>query len=229
MYSVLWHFLFAGLGLLVAASPPVWGQVPQGSEPSPRPESVKVATIPVSLKAMVGQADRIFIGEVRDVTTEPQEVPGVGKKVAIRTVTFKIQQVLKDNTGKLKVGESYQVRQLPEVSREVKKGETLLWYLAPTHPETGLTQPVGVDSGHFRLVGEGKRAINLKGNKDLLDVSDMKKERAAVLDFVDGKKHAQVDEEIGRLKAAQFAKPGHDISLDLLVGRTKMLAADGKK
>jgi hypothetical protein len=153
------------------------------------------------------------------------KLKNVEKKTDVRFVTFKIEKVVTDNTKTLKEGSTFTVKQLPEVSRPVKEGETLLWYLAPSDPDWELTQPVGVDSGHFKITDKGNRVINLKGNKDLMNVPKVKEKVDDILKHVtDEKKRERLKGEIMSWSKDRFKKPGKSVPLDLLIARTKMLA-----
>jgi len=133
-------------------------------------------TKPVSFEQLTKQADRIFIGKVIDVRVKSEPIDDEDPQVMlpVRTVTCTLQEVLK---GNLKKGGRCVVRQYVPICSPVKKGEVLLWYLAP-NSKLGLTQPVGIHSGHFIVSrhstpdnADGAEtydvAINLKSNRGL--------------------------------------------------------------
>lgn len=209
------------LSLLGLTSRPVSSQ---DKPPGPkRLGPMRLSTTPVPLQQLVQNADRIFLGEVTDVDVKPTDLPGVKGKTDVRTVTFKIEEVVKGESDKLKKGGIYQVRQLAFASSPVKKGDKLLWYLAPADKTIGLTQPVGVHSGHFLVNDKTKQAMNLHGNKDLIKVERLRQDLPEVLKSLDKDRGEQIKGVLSTWNANTFTRPGTEVPLDLLIARTRDL------
>jgi hypothetical protein len=124
-------------------------------------------TKPETLANLIAAADRIVQGKVEKVedktvtlTEKGQSAPGL-----VREVTLKVERAMKGNVTD---GQTLVIRMEPSLSSPLEPGETVVWYLSPDS-ELGLTQPVGVHSGDFRINMEDpeKKAINLKHNAGL--------------------------------------------------------------
>ncbi len=193
-------------------------------------ERVMIEARPVSLREMVAKADRILIGQVENSYADQKKVPGVESPILVQFVTFHVFKVLKapKDLEDLREGRSYTIRQLAELSRPVNKGEMLLWYLAPDS-ELGLTQPIGIQSGDFRLVNNGKAAINLKANERLMDIETVQEEKAQLASQFPADQRAQFLAQVDKwIKSAETRPTGQPVPLDLLIARTQQLASRDK-
>ena len=211
--------LFVGLAAFPPASAP--GQ--------PAAARVMLETKAVSLAEMTAKADRIFLGQVKEVREVEETPPGAKRPWRVRRTTFAVERVLKGGGPALAAGKDYTVRQYAELCRPVEKGERLLWYLAPDS-RLGFTQPVGVDSGHFQVLTDpdGRAvAINLKANEDLLDAAAVRREVNELADVV------RPNTEAGRLRFVEQVRAWADDAekhkavraapLDLILGKTQKL------
>lgn len=166
-----------GVGLLAAAFFPAFeslcqGESPQQKEGTSDENRPLVHARALSLREMITDADRIFVGEVERVETERVPLGEKGVMMDVRLVTFKVEDVLK---GKLRKGGRLTVRQKASLSQPIKEKEKVLWYVSPDS-RLGLTQPLGIYSGHFRVFREKtemgaetehEAAVNLKNNEGL--------------------------------------------------------------
>ncbi len=185
----------------------------------------------LSIRELAEAADRIFIGRVERVETGPAILERDGKQATVETrnVTFRLEKVFK---GNLQPGEMLTVRQYVPISAPVKEGEILLWYLSKDST-TGLTQPLGIFSGHFRVVpdvtdpkGTSQVAVNLVNNEGLwgskrqLWVEGTALDRKAIV----GTALAEgvPPDRVAKLKAVGSApnRPG-PVPLELIVSATK--------
>jgi len=117
-------------------------------------------------------ADKIFIGTVVEVVEKLIKVKQGEKQasISVQEITFKTTEKLKGEWE----GDTLSIRQARTFAQPVKKGEEVLMYLA-SESDLGLTAPLGLYSGHFKIrprkssSGEvlGKVAINLKSNEGL--------------------------------------------------------------
>jgi hypothetical protein len=126
----------------------------------------------LTLEEMSEEADRIFIGTVDEVSSRKVEVRDGNDiaNVVVQEVAFKVEEPIKGNfqDGALRI------RQLATLAQPFKKGEEVMLYLA-SESKLGLTAPLGVYSGHFKIKTAkdaqgndiGKVAINLKANEGL--------------------------------------------------------------
>jgi hypothetical protein len=163
-------------GVLLSAcggqSSPAANAADAGAQAPPPPAQTEqrgrtmVDARPLALDAMIQTADRIFVGVVKSVRTS-QAVLTEGDQsttAEVRDVTIEVRDGIKN----AKTGENVVVRQLATVSSPVNEGEEILWYLA-RNSRLGLTQPLGVYSGDFRIqtTATGKVVENLSGNLGL--------------------------------------------------------------
>jgi hypothetical protein len=186
-----------------------------------------VETVPVPLERMVTAADRIFLGSVEDVKVAKEPLKNSDVTAEVQRVVFRVERVLKApaNDAALKPGQQYTVRQLASVARPVKVGQRLLWYLAPDS-QLGLTQPVGIESGHFRIFESGGKslAVNLKSNQELLNTKTVKTEITNLAQNVNPDKR-QVFELQARQYLANVERTGEGrpAPLDLILAKTEQL------
>lgn len=185
---------------------------------------VKVKTLPVSAKGLVERADRAFVGVVKEVSLKGETLKDVSRPLAIVHVTFQLEQVLFDRTGTLQANQPYTVRLFAQGSRPVQAGERLLWYLAPAS-EDGLTQPVGIDSGHFRFTPDGRSVMNLKRNENLLEPRTISAQTEALVDEVPEARRAEFRASLQKWSqdVGAVGGKGKPVPLDLLIARTKQL------
>jgi hypothetical protein len=193
------------------------------SNPRQLSRGIKLETKPVSHDRLIKLANRAFVGVAERIDVKEEPI-GAGSSAAVRTVNFRIEEVLFDDTGELKVGELYPVRSLVLGSREVKDGEKVCWFLAP-NSSLGLTQPVGIDSGDFRFTTAGD-VVNLKQNENLLNPEQVQDQATALGDSLPA--NANVDEFQQKLKTwatraegQPAGAPGVPIPFELLLARTR--------
>lgn len=124
----------------------------------------------LKLQQLVEEADRIFRGKVVSVEEQTAVLAQGDDRVEalVREVTIAVDEGLKN----VKAGDRLVVKQLVSVSAPLQAGEEVFWFLAEDS-ELGLTQPLGVYSGDFRIQdsGAGKVANNLRGNAGLWEDS----------------------------------------------------------
>lgn len=131
----------------------------------------------VSISELVNSADRIFVGEVAKIAEVPLNLPSGPGSIQVEEVTLNVKQVLKSpppqkgSSNELAENQPYVVRRAPGLTRAVKVGETVLWYLAK-ESNIGLSAPVGVASGDFMITSNGG-AINQKANAGLFQPADV--------------------------------------------------------
>jgi hypothetical protein len=196
--------------------------------------SAVVETEPMSLKELVRGADRIFIGKVTNVSVKREPLVARSEvQVEVQLVSFQLLKVIKDETRKLNLEQTYQVRQLKSISRNVVPGETLLWYLPP-ESKLGLSQPVGVSSGDFSIrKSNGKQvAINYAGNKGLFDpdaVAEVQTQVNAIAQALPNpadQKNFAAELRIQFEKLKEATDSGKPANLDVLVAGTKMFVGE---
>ncbi len=210
-----------GMGILVLVASPLVGA--QGNSQGPRP-SIRVKTIAASAKQLVATADRAFVGTVAEAVVTREKLKDVDKPVELLKVNFILEEILLDKTGRLAPGQTLVLRLLAEASRPVTKGQKLLWYVAPD-TEDGLTQPVGIDSGHFRFTPDGKSVINLKGNQNLLDPQIMSAQAEALVQEVPEVRRGEFRLLLQSwTETTAVGTTGKPVPLDLLAARTRQLA-----
>jgi len=139
------------------------------------------STTQVSLDQLVEQAHTIVRGHV--VSAVPQPHPQFSNLQTV-VVTIKVERVLKGSAGPNFVFRQFvwDVRDLPTLAGYNKSDELLL-LLNPVS-EYGLTSPVGLEQGRFRILRDSKgnaTALNGRGNIGLFDqVSSRLAERGVV-------------------------------------------------
>ncbi|HEU4891702.1 MAG TPA: hypothetical protein VFT47_09130 [Vicinamibacterales bacterium] len=121
----------------------------------------------MTLSELVETADRIFVGTVERVTAATAGLTQAGRSTnaSIRIVEIRIDRAL---MGPLTVGQRLEVRQLASLSAPLNAGETVMWFL-PADSALGLTQPLGIYSGDFRINmnDPARPAVNLRQNEGL--------------------------------------------------------------
>ena len=125
---------------------------------------VKVRTLPASIEQILKVADRSLVGVVKDVQINREKIDGVDYPVPIKTVVFEVQQVLFDQTKKIKESTPYTVSCTLKAAFLSNEGRSSSG-TCPGTQRTAWTSPVGIDSGYFRFTKDGKAVINLKGTK----------------------------------------------------------------
>jgi hypothetical protein len=146
-------------------------QVAQRSRPTERRRAQPVIKArALSLSEMTTSAARIVQGIVRDVTEQDQNLEGKNGVFSARVqiVEIDLKSVIK---GPVDPDELFVVRQYASLAQFVQPGEEILWYL-PDESELGLSAPLGVYSGHFKVVDDksnpGEQVVlNLASNKGL--------------------------------------------------------------
>jgi hypothetical protein len=177
----------------------------------------------LSLDELVRRADRIFRGRVRRIEEKNVTLTEGDEKVEalVRDVTIAVEEGLKNAT----TGEEIVIRQLMSVSAPLTANDEVLWYLAK-NSSLGLTQPLGVYSGDFRIQGpdSAKTVNNLRGNAGLWDGSLWTGDgfnRTRVLDTALKNMSLPAARVSTIDKAASVDPDNRDIPLDLLIAATK--------
>ena len=187
-----------------------------------RPGRTMVDAKSLKLQELVSQADRIFRGKVVSVTLKTVTLEQAGDKTdaQVRDVTIAVEDGMKN----AKTGESVTIRQLASVSAPIKEGEEVFWFLAKDS-DLGLTQPLGVFSGDFRIKDSeaGKIVNNLRGNAGLWDGSLWSGDgfsRTEVLGMAKTLKLSSA--RVATIEREAVQEPDNKpLSLDLLVAATK--------
>jgi hypothetical protein len=135
-----------------------------------QPGRTMIDAKPLSLQEMAQSADRIVVAVVKRVEARPEQVSegSHATTAEIRTVTLEVNDGIKG----AKAGATIIIRQLVEVSSPIEVGDEVLWFLSP-NSKLGLTQPLGVFSGDFRIetTPTGRVVANLRGNEGLWEGS----------------------------------------------------------
>jgi hypothetical protein len=132
-----------------------------------------------SLDEMVSKAERIVQGQVVSARVEPHPQYSHLKTVL---VTLRVEDTLKG-----KAGQTVQFRQYLTGFSGMKnaggyaKGEDLLLFLNPVSPY-GLTSPVGLQAGRFRIEQQNNQtvAVNGKGNAGLFRSTEQRAKSSGV-------------------------------------------------
>jgi hypothetical protein len=172
-FALPWALLtvFCGTGASKSDQPPAAATSAAG-QPSPEAPRFQrgrkmIDAKVVSLQELIKDADRIVHGTVEKVEDKTVTLTEGGQSgpVSVREVTIKVERAMKGNVTD---GQSLVVRMDPTLSSPLQQGETIVWYLSADSP-LGLTQPVGVFSGDFRvdMKDPERKAINLKQNAGL--------------------------------------------------------------
>ena len=200
-----------------------------GNQPAPAPQPAPeqrgrtmIEAKPLSLSELVKRAEQILLGTVKDVQQKSVELSDQGRttNAQVRDVTIAVTEGIKN----VKTGDTVVIRQLVAVSSPLNVGEEVMWFLAPAS-RLGLTQPLGVFSGDFRIEATptGARVVqNLRGNEGLWDQSvwDEGFSRAAVLS--QAKERKMPSARIQALEAAAAKDPAErEVPLDLLLLLTR--------
>jgi hypothetical protein len=174
------------------------------------------------LQDLVSRADRIFRGRViriesKTVTlTEGSE----SAEARVRDVVIAVE----DGVKNARTGEQIVIRQLVSVSTPLSEDDEVFWFLAKPS-QLGLTQPLGVFSGDFRIqeTKDGKVANNLRGNAGLWDGSlwtDDGFSRQQVLTAA--RTSGMTAARVARIDKEGANEPDNrNIPLDLLIAATK--------
>lgn len=145
------------------------------AKPSPAPQATPPArqgrwmvdAKALTLTELAEMAERIFVGTVKSVEVRGATLTEGDRSVEsqVRDVSISVDEGIKGTAG----GDIVTVRQLVAASADVKVGEQVMWFL-PKPSQLGLSQPVGVYSGDFRIevTPAGNRVVqNLRGNAGL--------------------------------------------------------------
>ena len=207
----------------VAASASVAADSPAPAGPPEQSGRTLIDAKNLKLEYLVARADRIFVGVVKSVDTRmlPLHEGEDRTDAEIREVTFMVRDGIKNT----KTGEEVVVRQLLAVSAPLKVGDEVVWFLAK-ESALGLTQPLGVYSGDFRVQpADGGPPVvnNLRGNAGLWTgnlFQDDGFERAEVLEAARAMNlpKARIDAITRR---AVREPERQSIPLDLLLAATK--------
>lgn len=124
----------------------------------------------LSLSEMTANASRIIQGRITNVVVSDVQLDdGTDSFSAeVQTVTIDVQDVIKGNVD---TGSEITIRQYASLAQPIEEGEQVLWYL-PEDSEIGLSAPLGVYSGHFKIMDDenepGQQVVlNLAYNKGL--------------------------------------------------------------
>jgi hypothetical protein len=177
----------------------------------------------LSLDELVQRADRILRGRVRRIEEKTVSLTEGGEKAEalVRDVTITVEDGIKNAV----TGKDIVIRQLVSVSAPLSENDEVLWFLA-RDSTLGLTQPLGVYSGDFRIQGTGVTKVvnNLRGNTGLWDGSLWTGDgfnRSRVLDTA-AKIMALPAARVNTIDRAASVNPDNrDIPLDLLIAATK--------
>jgi hypothetical protein len=154
------------LGLLLPVPTPLCAQQP-GTLPNQ------------SLDEMVSKAERIVQGQVVSARVEPHPQFSHLKTVL---VTLRVEDTLKGTPAKTLEFRQY-LWGLDAVSGAAgyAKGEDLLLFLNPVS-RYGLTSPVGLDAGRFRIERQNDQtvAVNGKGNAGLFHSTQQRAQKSGV-------------------------------------------------
>ena len=123
-------------------------------------------TIPRALDQLTAEADTIVHASV--VTTKIEPHPKLRNLNTI-VVTLQVQDTYKGTARKSLVFRQY-IWENPNLeASQYRKGQELILFLGPVS-EYGLSSPVGLEQGRFRILREGKSgptAVNGRGNAGL--------------------------------------------------------------
>ena len=122
---------------------------------------------PLPLNTMINLADRIFQGKVSEVSVRAEQLTEGGRSTTadVRTITITVSDWIKGPAA----DKTITVKQLARLSSPLAAGDEIFWFL-PKPSQLGLTQPLGVYSGDFRVETkpDGTRVVqNLRGNEGL--------------------------------------------------------------
>lgn len=125
-------------------------------------------TIPLSLDQLTQRADVIFRGQVTSTKVEPH--PQLTHLMTV-VVSMNVSETVKGTPRKSVVFRQYIWDLRDQLDgAQYRKGEELLLLLGPVS-EFGLTSPVGLEQGRFRILRDKKGkalAVNGRGNFGLL-------------------------------------------------------------
>jgi hypothetical protein len=143
--------------------------VDQAAKPAPAARQGRwmVDAKALTLSQLAESAERIFVGTIKAVETKSVTLTESGRSIEgeVRDVSIAIDEGIKGVAG----GQLITVRQLVSASASVAVGEQVMWFLPPPS-HLGLSQPLGVFSGDFRIevTPAGNRVVqNLRGNAGL--------------------------------------------------------------
>jgi hypothetical protein len=156
--------------VVMASQSPATATQPASAAPATppvRPGRWMVDAKALTLTQLAETADRIFVGTIKNVEIKSATLTEGDRSVEsqVREVSIAVDEGIKGTA----TGEVVSVRQLVAASADVKVGEQVMWFL-PRPSHLGLSQPVGVYSGDFRieLTPAGDRVVqNLRGNAGL--------------------------------------------------------------
>ncbi len=194
----------------------------QSSEPVV-PGRTLLDTKGMTLNEMIDMADRIFLGTVKRVDVGPTRLQEGDQATTadVRTVTVSVTEGIKKASN----GQEITIRQLASISSPVAVGDEVFWFLA-SDSSLGLTQPLGVFSGDFRIENtpEGKRVRNLRGNTGLWDGSLWTGDGFVRNDVLEEAREMKLPQTRIRLldqSGARNPEQNNGIPLDLLLAATR--------
>ncbi len=134
-------------------------------------------TLTFNLEQMCERADRIFVGKVMSVQEE--YISAAGGTLPVTVYSFEVEETFKGS-----VGSTLMIRQVGHRSDPSSlfgkglpvydKGQVLMLFLHGDS-QIGLTSPVGLGQGAFRVKMDGPSKVsvrNSRGNQHLLEGSD---------------------------------------------------------
>jgi hypothetical protein len=195
--------------------------------PREQPGRTLLDTKSLSLQELTARAARIVYATVVSVESVDQTVTDgdVRTTVKVRDVALKLIEPIKGDGAP---GAIVHVRQLEDASSPLKPGEEVLWYLS-RESRLGLTQPLGVFSGDFRVerTGDEVTAMNLAGNEGLWNGTLWEGDgfdRTSVLREAEAS-HVTALEIRSMDKSARKDSDGRRVPLKLLINATKSQVA----
>jgi hypothetical protein len=190
---------------------------------------IKAHAPPLTLEQLVNDSDKIVQGKVEQqsvsvkaISDGKQEVP-----TPIYQIKFRVDKVLK---GSVQPGEVMDISQWANIAQPVKEGDELLLYLPPKS-RFGLSSPVGIYSGQFKIMRSSKDsdqtlAVNLNNNVGLWSdkeplYTSFPKINFQSLDSSLSDKTAHIRAQVID-EASKPNRPG-PVSVDLITSATKAL------
>lgn len=115
--------------------------------------NAQVRSVPLSLKELAIKSDKIFVGQIKSVTTHHKLYSYVEITISVSTALVGV-----------KPNSDIVITQHVLASSEVKPGDEILWFL-PKPSKLGFCTPLGFHAGHFEI--DGKLAVNRLNNHGL--------------------------------------------------------------
>ncbi|HKR32138.1 MAG TPA: hypothetical protein VJT08_16775 [Terriglobales bacterium] len=125
-------------------------------------------TAPADLDQLVEQSQTIVLGNVVSTAIEPHPQ---FRNLRTVVVTMKVEQAFKGSVGSVLVFRQFLINGTDLSSSEYQPSQQLLLFLNPVSAY-GLTSPVGLEQGRFRIMRDEKgnlSAVNGRGNLGLFN------------------------------------------------------------